>query len=168
MIRIQIGIILFLVIVLIIVYLDEQKRRILSRKSAKLNRFWNGGKERRKTIRINTALDVSYETVSGDTGKRRTSITRDISLGGINLALGEKFLPGTSLSLQLNLPNSSKPILTQGEIVWVKEISGRFTREGPRSFATGIKFTRLSPENEAMLREFIKQKITDGSAQNTI
>ena len=58
MIAIQIGLIIFLISVLVIVYQDELRRRRLTRKSAKLDRFWNKGEERRKSIRINIKIDV--------------------------------------------------------------------------------------------------------------
>jgi len=126
---IQIGIILFLILVLIIVCQDECKRRRLARKSAKLNRFWTKDQERRKCLRINTEIDVLYEVVSGIKNQKRGAISKNISLGGINLALDEKLVPGTKLQVQLNIPPGPRPIFAQGEIVWIKEISEKFNVE---------------------------------------
>ena len=167
MIAIQVGIIIFLIAVLIIVYQDENRKKRLARKSAKLNRFWDKDKERRKSIRINTEIDVSYDVVSGEKSLKRSSITRNISLGGMNLALNEKLAPGTILHFELNIPESSKPIFAQGEAVWAKEISEKFIKQKEqRLFATGVKFTQVKPGDEAILRNFINQKMKNGVEQS--
>lgn len=155
-----------MLLVLIIIYQDEYRKRILAKKSAKLNRFWNKGKDRRKTLRLNTELDVLYEVVSGNTAQKQLSMSRNISLGGINLALNEKLLPETILDLQLNIPNSTRSVFVQGKIVWVKEISKRFIKQKEqRLFATGIKFTRMKPNDETTLHNFINGKIKGGQEQ---
>lgn len=162
MIAVQIGLIVFLVIVLAVVYQDERRKRTLDRKSVRSNKFWNDDKDRRKHIRINTEIDVLYEMASGNTVRKRSSLTRNISLGGINLALSEKLLPGTRLSLQLNIPQKPKPIFTDGEIVWIKEIQEEPSKsKEQRLFATGIKFIYINPIDEAALHTFIEQKIAN-------
>ncbi len=168
MIAIQIGIIVFLLLVLGLLYQDERRRENLSRKSARLNRFWDPGKERRKATRIDTEVDVLYDVLTGKGSKAQLSKSRNLSLGGINLALREKLFPGTVLKMQLNIPQSPQPIFVQGEIVWVKEISHKFTNERKeRFFATGIKFIQISPEDEGILRRFISQRIEDKPEQIT-
>ncbi len=167
MIAVQIGLIIFLVIVLAVVYQDERRKRTLTRKSVRLNKFWNDDKDRRKSIRINTEIDVLYEVASGSTVRKRASLTRNISLGGINLALSEKLLPGTRLSLQLNIPQNPRPIFTDGEIVWIKEILEKPSEQKEqRLFATGIKFIYINPTDEAALDAFIKQKIANVPKQS--
>ena len=158
---IQIGLIVFLLFILAVIYQDEYRKKRLARKTAKADRFWDSGKERRQQVRIDTEVDVSYEIVSGTSTHKRTSISRNISLSGINLALNEKLLPGTDLNLQLDLPQGVKPIFVQGKIVWVKEISERLTRQKKeeRFFATGIQFTQMSPRDESLLHSFIDQHI---------
>ena len=164
MVAIQIGIIVFLLFVLAILYHDEYRKGRLSRKSARLNRFWHFDRERRKNVRINTEIDVLYEVSNSKANHRRlTSKSRNISIGGVNLALNEKLFPGTQLSLQLDVPKAQRPILVQGEIVWVKEIPAKFAKEArdrkERFFATGVKFVQVKPEDETKLREFINERI---------
>lgn len=166
MILIQIGIIIFLFLILAVIYQDEYKKRKLNRKSARLNRFWTSahppGKERRKTLRINAEIEVLYEVASANAVRKVNSISRNISLGGINLALNEKLFPGTILKLQLNIPERSRPIISQGEIVWVKETPKKFmSQKEQRIFATGIKFIQMDPKDETDLNRFITQRIKD-------
>ena len=167
MIAIQIGIIIFLVSVLAIIYLDGHKKRQFARKSVKLDRFWEKDKDRRKSLRINTKLDVSYEVVSDGRTLKHTSVSRNISAGGINLALNEKLVPGTTLYLQLNIPQSPKAIFAYGQIVWAEEISGKFSGQGgERLFSTGIKFTHVKPGDATALRDFINQRIRNVTDKN--
>jgi len=160
MVVLQTGIIIFLIIVLAIIYQDDYRKKKLARKSARVNRFWHKDKERRKSIRINTKIDVLYEVVSGNAVKIKNSLSRNISVSGINLTLNEKLFPETTLRLQLNIPENPRPIFTQGKIIWVREMLGKFSgQKDQRDFATGIKFTQLTPKDEAILRGFIQQKI---------
>jgi c-di-GMP-binding flagellar brake protein YcgR len=174
MIVIQTAVIIFLLLVVLIVYQDERKKRKLARKSATLDRFWDneknsGGKdtERRKSVRIDTKINVSYEVVSTNADKKRNSISSNISKGGINLALDEKLLPETTMDLQLNLPQRSRPIHVRGKIVWVKEIPQEFAeKKGDRFFATGIQFIQIIPKDEIILHKFIDRQIKDTHAQS--
>ncbi|MBN3038491.1 MAG: PilZ domain-containing protein [Candidatus Omnitrophica bacterium] len=169
MIAIQIGIIIFLVLVLAIILQDEYKKKKLTRKRAKTHRFWkNGtgvpGSERRKSVRIDTDIDVLYEVVSGEKLNRQSSMARNISAGGINLALNEKLLPETALRLELDLPQAPHPIMTQGKIVWVKEISERFImQKTERYFSTGIKFIEMNEQDLNILQNFINHHVKNTS-----
>jgi c-di-GMP-binding flagellar brake protein YcgR len=165
MIIIQIGVIVFLLLILAIIYQDEHRKRRLARKSTKLRKFWSQkDKNRRKYHRVDAEIDVLYEILSDNrTFLNGASLTRNLSLGGVNLALSEKLFPGTILKLQLNLPQSAqsttRSIFVQGKVVWTKEIYERFTKKNrKRYFATGIQFLQLSLEDEALLRGFICQK----------
>lgn len=165
MIAIQIGLIIFLALLFAIITQDEYKKQRLSRKAAKTHRFWTDGAdaagvERRKSVRIDTDIDVLYEIVNSQKYKKEFSVSRNISSGGINLALGEKLLPDTTLRLQLNIPQSTHPIITEGKIVWVKEILGRFVmQKSERFFSTGIKFVNMNKEDMDTLQNFINHHL---------
>jgi c-di-GMP-binding flagellar brake protein YcgR len=158
---IQIGVIIFLLLILVIIYQDEYRKRRLVRKSTKLRKFWSQeDRNRRKYHRVDTEIDVLYEILSNNKViPKGASLTRNLSLGGVNLALSEKLFPGTILKLQLNLPQSTHSIFVQGKVIWIKEIYERFTRkDSKRYFATGIQFLQLSLEDEIILRSFISQR----------
>ena len=168
MIGVQVGIIVFLLSILAIVCHDEYKKRKLARKSVKLSRFWNGSKERRKSVRIDTACDVLYEIAAQTKSTQHSSVTRNISVGGINLALSEKLFPGTILKIQLNIPGGSA-LFVQGKVVWVKEIAERFSdQQERRFFTTGIQFTQMARKSEAILKDFIKQRMKDAPEKGSI
>ncbi|MFH1045490.1 MAG: PilZ domain-containing protein [Candidatus Omnitrophota bacterium] len=160
MVAIQLGVILFLALLFILIVHDEYKKKKMSRKKAKTHRFWtngiSGGYERRRCVRIDTDIDVLYEVLYGNKAHKRSTLAKNISVGGLNLALEEKLLPDTLLELQLNIPGSAHSILTQGKIVWVKEIIGRFiVQKQERYFSTGVKFLEMSQNDQALLNSFI-------------
>lgn len=160
MIALQIGLIVFFLFILAIIYQEERRRRREEKKPTKFNRVWPSGKEKRKSIRLDTEIDVLYEVYSGKVSAKRSSISRNISVGGINLALNEKLFPETTLRLQLNIPQFPRPIFVQGKIVWVKEISQKFIGERKqRLFATGIQFMQVDKKDELLLDGFIKRSI---------
>ncbi|MBN2097374.1 MAG: PilZ domain-containing protein [Candidatus Omnitrophica bacterium] len=163
MIALQVGIIVFLSLVLAVVCYDDYRKRIIARKTAHLNRFWNEHQDRRKSVRLDTQLDVLYETIPNHLSLKRNSVSKNISLGGINLALNEKLQTGTMIKMQFGLPDARRLIAVQGEVVWVKEIAQRFTREKQeRFFSTGIKFTQIKREDGAALSSFINQRTKNG------
>jgi c-di-GMP-binding flagellar brake protein YcgR len=158
MIAVQAAIIFFLLVILGLVLQDEYRKKLASRKAVKLNRFWPSIKERRKSLRIDAELDVYYEVISAKNSIKLASLSRNISLGGINLTLNEKLAPDTALNIELSIPGRPKPIFLQGKTVWAREISAKFNKQHQqRFFATGIKFTQMKPNDEALLREFINQ-----------
>lgn len=165
MIIVQVGLIVFLVLILIAVYQDDRRKRKLAKKSATLNGVWDKGVERRKTPRVSAEIEVHYEVVSNDANKKRSALSKDISLGGIGIGLTEKLFPGTILELQFNLPQNEKTIIAQGEIVWIKEASGNPGAEGndKKLFNAGIKFIKVDPEDEAVLGDFINQRREHGN-----
>ncbi len=160
MLAVQLGLILFLIFILAVVGQDERKKKSLTRKSAAADRFWQKTQERRLSLRINTKIDVSYEVVPASADKKYRSVSRNLSVGGINLALKEKLNPGTVIELDLELFENHKPIHAQGKIIWVKKISDKFIKETTdKFFATGIEFLRLHPKDEGFLRSFISKRI---------
>ncbi|MFC1631319.1 PilZ domain-containing protein [Candidatus Omnitrophota bacterium] len=155
---IQIGLVIFFIFVLGIICHDEVKKVRQQRKTSKLNRFWHHGRERRKTVRLDTEIAVSYEVVAHNKAQKHLSRTTNISIGGINLALEEKLPPNTVLSLHFNIPQSAQTLNVKGKVIWAKEILAKFVTSGhQRFFATGIKFVYLSKKDEVVLDNFIRQ-----------
>ena len=79
-------------------------------------------KEARMHPRYKTSLRVKYNT-SLEEG---ISWIKDVSLNGAQLFLNKGLELGTSLNLEVKLPNDSKTILVKGDIVWVKEHNAGF------------------------------------------
>jgi len=168
MLAIQIGLIVFFLFILGLICHDEYKKKRLSRKSVALDRFWHKLEERRQKVRINTQLGVLYEVLVDKKNRKYNSISRNISLGGVNLVLNEKLSSGTELRLQLDLPDEHKPVLTCGRVVWVKEISDKLSKQkkDERLFSTGIQFTHITVKDEKSLCRFIDHHIKTAATKS--
>lgn len=102
--------------------------------------------ERRKTVRISASIKVRYKVV-GPHQRQYPSLSMDISGAGIGVLMDERLKEGQDLELEMDLPSQPRSIACKGEVVWVKEVYGK----GRRNFATGIKFTKMAPEDTARL-----------------
>ncbi len=104
--------------------------------------------ERRKYVRIDNALSVSYRELKGFFTS--SSRSRNISEGGICLPIHHKFDPGVVLALKINIIEWGVFIKAVGELVWVEEL-----KDGTFTFLTGIKFIQIDPEGYVKLRRYI-------------
>lgn len=159
MLVVQIGIIVFLILLLAVVNAEERKRRRQGKKSAKSNELWGETAERRQTIRIDTELEVLYEVITQtSSNNHKSSVCKNVGMGGINLLLNEKLLPQTKMRLQLNLPGQTKAIFTEGEVVWEKEMTQGTAQsdETERFFSEGICFVHIKKEDKEILNNFIQ------------
>jgi len=104
--------------------------------------------ERRKYIRIDNSLSVSYRVLKGYLTS--SSRSRNISEGGICLPINHKFDPGVVLALKIQILEWDISIRAVGELVWVKKL-----KDETFTFLTGIKFIQIDPEEYAKLRKYI-------------
>ena len=101
-------------------------------------------KEKRRHIRIDADLEVTYRIVKDYARNRARSI--DISKGGIRLPSYRKLQPGTILQLEIHTALSVKPLAMNGGVVWAKE------REDAKfPFEMGIKFIKILPADLRIL-----------------
>lgn len=136
--------IIILSFLLILLILNERKKDKSQLRSVKIQKLWNGA-ERRAAKRLNVELKAKYYL----NGKPTNSKTRDISTKGIGLVLDEKLSPGTSLRLQILLPEKNKLIRAKGVVVWSRDSAVKSFNK--RLFDTGIKFTYLDESSEKEL-----------------
>ena len=119
--------------------------------------------DRRRFVRLQSWLTASYEVV----GERKPleSITRNTSAGGVGFLTKSRLAPGTILDVTLVFPDEQRTIRFRGEVCW----SGSLLFEGkppnpPRAFETGIRFLRVSPEDERFLLDYAPKQSNDGPA----
>jgi len=101
-------------------------------------------KERRMFERINAPLKIKYEVMVG-LPSSKTAVSKDISGGGIKLALSENLEAGTELKLDIEIPSEKEKITSAyGKVMWSRkvEISGK---KPTTYYETGIKFMKVNP-----------------------
>ena len=144
--------ILVLIFVLIILITEEAKIKRSKVTSGAVKEYWDG-RERRKSMRIDTSLFVRYSLKKKH--HIRNGQMKDISSGGMRLILNEKFVEGTLLLLEFDLPNTKATIGIKGKVVWS---SGKFNERdelGRRLFQTGIQFVNIKSEDNNRLINYI-------------
>lgn len=73
----------------------------------------------------------------------------NISLGGIELQIGEKLEIGTRLSLRIHFPRQERLTVASGELLWLRENR----HSGKRVYDAGFRFTQADPfEFEDLLK----------------
>ena len=107
---------------------------------------------RRQFVRLRTRLTTVFKIVK--TGKVRRGLTRDVSGGGLCFVSEELLAPGTSLGIELKLPDRNTPITFSAEVVWSRPVG-----EPPKSYEaptieTGVKFVAVDSKNVAILRQY--------------
>ena len=108
-------------------------------------------KERRRYVRINESIRISYRIVQGSL--KTDSQCIDISEGGIRLPVFQEMEVGTILELRVHISEFSHPLFLIGKVVWIrKKPVGEFR------FVAGIRFLRARPlRDRRVITTFIKQ-----------
>jgi len=107
---------------------------------------------RRKYPRVD--VDIQTTVAGSDESVTYRTQTRDVSAGGICVAL-ETFLEApTPVSIVLELPDDKPPLETVGRVAWcVRERKIIGARRHP-TYDTGISFTDLNTEQRERLIRF--------------
>ena len=107
-------------------------------------------------MRVDAIIPTTYrlETPGGSIGR---TVTRNLSLGGVQVFLPERLPVGTSVRLTLQLPQVGE-ISPHGKVAWQGR---RFytVEEGRRVVSTGIQFETLTSLIEDRLSTFIDRSL---------
>lgn len=106
--------------------------------------------ERRKHARLNLSMKVDYK-VSSLGEEPKSTISRDISLGGVLLLVKERMDTGTPLELDIYLTEEeTKPIKTKAQVIWQGELGEK--AEG--FYHTGISFSEIKEKDKKRFADF--------------
>ena len=114
-------------------------------------------------MRLQSWLTASYQVV----GERKPleSITRNTSAGGVGFLTKSRLAPGVILDVTVVFPDERRTVRFTGDVCW----SGPLLLESkppklPRAFETGIRFLRISPEDQTFLLNYAPDRPADGPA----
>ena len=138
-----------LVLIIILVLLWKEERRLGRNITYGLaNKFWIL-RERRRFVRFQKEMKIRYNLLHKPSDATESK-TADISRKGLCLLTYEKLRLKDWLSLEVELPDFSRPVKLTGQVVWIKDLQSH-DEQGRRLFYVGIKFSKIKPEFEAML-----------------
>lgn len=163
MVIVLLGIIIGLILMLIYILREEAKERKKVEPIGKLEEYWDG-KERRKAVRADVALNVRYRLLKSKAANRR-SLSKDISRLGACLLLDEKLTQGTLLELEIEVPTFPKSLFTKAEVVWTKESPLQMIEK--RSFYAGVEFLDTDHQSQEKLSSFVESLLKEGRFTST-
>jgi len=106
--------------------------------------------ERRKFLRFNTALNGICEAVNEKF--KAPSKIKNISKEGALLVIDKPVTEGSELNLSMNVPGDNVPVFASCTVAWQRGIN---RSEGPSSYVTGVKFTKINNLDKGRLLEYI-------------
>ena len=112
--------------------------------------------ERRKYVRLDTRLKITYTVLKDKRNSSLSTETRDISGGGIRLFLAEGVPVGALLQLTILLPEDTKPIVSIGKVVWLEEFSILHSqKQEGKLLEAGIEFTEIDPKDRDRIIKYV-------------
>jgi c-di-GMP-binding flagellar brake protein YcgR len=99
-----------------------------------------------------SAIKVKYRVV-GQEVEGAFQRARDISGGGIRFPVSKRLAQGAKLELGLKLPQETRTIHAQAEVVWSGRIHGR------RSYEVGCRFTQIDPLDRGKIIHYIHEAL---------
>ena len=108
--------------------------------------------ERRKYFRIKLITKVALVREN----RFHYFYSRDLSVGGIFLETDQPYPEGSTLDLDIPLPEIADKIRVTGKVVRVIPVEERQKGDTP---GMAIQFTVINPEDKAMLADFIAREM---------
>ena len=101
--------------------------------------------ERRRAVRINVVIPVEVRDAHGFS----LHSSSNLSLGGVHFDRAIPHQLGTQVELLFKLPGAERTLICAGEVVNVPDA---------HAYGMGIRFLRLTPEDETMIDDFIRSR----------
>ncbi|MDD5291627.1 MAG: PilZ domain-containing protein [Candidatus Omnitrophica bacterium] len=108
--------------------------------------------EKRVHKRITLSLPIDYEYLGTDKKECSSTVSKDVSEGGLRLALNKFYSPKTKFLLKINLEGLNRIIETIAEIAW------SFNAQFSNRYYSGLRFVGMSSLDQRMLKEYIEMR----------
>ncbi len=106
---------------------------------------------RRRYVRVDVDLPVSYSRDNGETAKQGSS--SDLGGGGIRLASDEDLPLGEVLLLRFRLPTIDRELMARGRIVL------SFYNSDSKLYYHGIAFTHIDPREQDEIIRYVAGEV---------
>ncbi len=114
-------------------------------------------KDRRKFSRAPLSLAVRYTDAEG---KETEAFTGTIGGGGLFIETFHPLPVHLDIAIELHLPGSTGKTLLRAEVVWNRT---EYSEEYPAGM--GIKFTRVSRQDQARINELVSRILVGGAEE---
>ena len=105
-------------------------------------------KERRKFKRFDAYMSVRYQ-VPGSEESKGIALSKDLSREGLKLNSPTRLPEGSTVSLELDIPDDPKPVRTNGKIIWARSSQGQ-----DQGYDVGIRFLTMDPVDKFRVLDY--------------
>ena len=105
-------------------------------------------KERRKFKRFDAYMSVRYQ-MNGSEDPKGIALSKDLSREGLKFNSPSHLPEGSTLDLELDIPDDPKPVRTTGKIVW-----SRSSHDRDQGFDVGIRFLMMDPVDKFRVLDY--------------
>ena len=106
--------------------------------------------EKRKHARVKTHIPVRYRKMRDGAGVQgESSISRNLSQGGIRFRTGEFISMACRLILELDIPMFTKPVKAISKVAWIRK-----TPSGD-DYEVGNQFLEMSKKDRELIAEYV-------------
>lgn len=105
-------------------------------------------KERRKFKRFDAYMSVRYG-LPDSKQTRGIALSKDLSREGLKINLTTPVPNGSTLDLELDIPDDPKPVRTSGKVVWSRNPGGQ-----DQGYDIGIRFVTMDPVDKFRVLDY--------------
>lgn len=162
------GIIIVFVItaavLLAIFILSSREEKEIEEKHAphgKLEEYYPGIRDRRKSQRFDVELDVKYNLLKRSAPRFSTN-SKNISEVGVAILIYEMLPKGSIIEMEIGIPDSTETLKIKGEVIWCEDRKGpeRYDKDGKRTFVAGIKFLEVDARQKELLLGYMNKRLS--------
>ena len=114
--------------------------------------------ERRRYIRIKDGTDIKVEVSDQKERGSISSTARDLSFEGIRFRSDKEYKAGTSIALEIRIPDRAEPFRLRGEVRWCKLIQ---LQQNQAVYDTGVKLHTVEKSDETKYLMYVCDKMAD-------
>jgi c-di-GMP-binding flagellar brake protein YcgR len=119
-------------------------------------------KEKRKFKRFDAYMSIKYQ-VPGHAEAKGISLSKDLSREGIKLNSNVALKEGTTVDLEINIPDDPKPVVTSGKVMWSRPSEGQ-----NQGYDQGVRFLMMDPVDKFRVLDYaynhwLETKVNDFS-----
>jgi c-di-GMP-binding flagellar brake protein YcgR len=102
-------------------------------------------KERRKFKRFDAYMSVKFQ-VPGHDEQKGISLSKDLSREGLRINSNTPLKEGTTIDIEINIPDDPKPVHTSGKVMWSHAES--------QGFEQGVRFLMMDPVDKFRVLDY--------------
>ena len=106
-------------------------------------------KERRKFKRFDAYMSVRYQLPGTEQEAQGIALSKDLSREGLKINSSTRLNEGTTLDLELDIPDDPKPVRTSGKIMWTDSSQAK-----DQGFDMGIRFMMMDPVDKFRVLDY--------------